>query len=186
MSPITRVSQSNSTAHFANFEERDVDYDGNCGFHVMELIMNMHFPQPQEPNPNFTALRELICDLMSRDAHQIFVAKLDDGHNVYIEDELISERGTVAAYCRVMARDGVCCGLNEFATFVHMVGDDIIIMYHSTKVVAGSVEVFPLSTESCRENSIVYHVLHKDGADGKDGHFVLLLPRADAVVEQVD
>ncbi len=148
--------------------------------------MNMHFPQPQEPNPNFTALRELICDLMSTDAHQICVAKLNDGNKIYIEDELISERRSVAAYCSVMARDGVCCGLNEFATFVHMVGDDIIIMYHCTKVVDGSVEEFPLSTESCRDNATLYHVLHKDGAEGKDGHFVLLLPRANPLVEQVD
>lgn len=183
---MIRASQSNITAHLANFVEQDVDHDGNCGFHVMELIMNRHFPQPQEPNPNFTALRELICDLMSRDANQILIAKLQDGDRIYIEDELISERRSVAAYCLRMARDAVCCGLNEFATFVHMVGDDIIILYHSTKVVDGSVEVFPLSTESCRDNATLYHVLHKDGADGEDGHFVLLLPRANPLVEQVD
>jgi hypothetical protein len=190
---ITLQSQRDITAHVANFDELDVEKDGNCGFHVMVQIMQRHFPQPQEPNPDYIELRELICNLMSREANQIFIAKCDTlppdppgSFNIYIEDELIAEQGTVAQYCDRMKRDSVCCGLNEFATFVHMVGDDITIMYHSTKVVGGSVEVFPLSRESCRDTAIVYHVLQKDGRDGRDGHFVLLLPRDNEHVEAVD
>ena len=184
VSPL-RTSQRDITVHLADFDELDVEKDGNCGFHVMVEIMQRHFPQHQEHNPNFIELRELICDLMSREANQIFIAKTDS-FNIYIEDELITESGTVVQYCDRMKRDSVCCGLNEFATFVHMVGDDIIIMYHSTKVVGGSVEVFPLCRESCRDSAIVYHVLQKDAEDGRDGHFVLLLPRDNEHVETVD
>jgi hypothetical protein len=185
--PCSRRSpQRNDTAHLANYEEHDVAHDGNCGFHVMEMIYRMHFEHTGVAIPDYVELREIICDLMSREAHQIFIASTEQGINVYIEDELISESGTVNDYCSKMRKDATYCGLNEFATFVHMVGDDIVIMYHSTKMVGGSVEVLQLSRESHRQNSGVYHVLHKDGAEGGDGHFVLLLPRTNAEVEQVD
>ncbi len=131
---------------------------------------------------------------MSNEAKNIFLAKQCGGNqgqevdfNVYIEDEMKTECGSVEKYCDRMRQDAVYCGLNEFAAFVHLLGDNAIIFYHTTKVVDGSPEIFTLARETVRRDryTVEYHVLHKDGADGRDGHFVYLKPRLDQVTNQM-
>lgn len=58
------------------------------------------------------------------------------------------------------------------------IGDDIVIVYHSTKVVRGVPVVYRVARESVRQGAAEYHVLHKDGPDGRDGHFVYLRENA--------
>jgi hypothetical protein len=180
--PCTRRSpQRDVSAHLHNFAEQDVPHDGNCGFHVMAIIHNLHCEDSNPPETHIT-LRESICDLMSREAESILVSKQwspDAGQhfNIYIDAEMISERGSIQDYCDEMKKDKVHCGLHEFAAFVHMMGDGIKIQYHTTKVVRGSPEVLMLARESVRSDAVTYHILHEDGAAGKNGHFMYLMQR---------
>ena len=180
--PCTRRSpQRDVSAHLNNFVEQDVPHDGNCGFHVMAIIHELH-RQDSNPLETHITLRESICDLMSREAESIIVSKqwspdLGQHFNIYIDAEMISERGNIKDYCDEMKKDKVHCGLHEFAAFVHMMGDDIKIQYHTTKVVRGSPEVLILARESVRSDAVTYHILHEDGADGKNGHFMYLMQR---------
>jgi hypothetical protein len=112
--------QRDDNTHHTDFEERDVPYDGNCGFHVMEMIWKMNFPQQEEP-VGYLELRQIICDLMEASAREIVLSTID-GNVIYIQDELITECESVSEYCNNMRKDKTCCGLNEFAAFVHMVG----------------------------------------------------------------
>lgn len=173
------------------FCQVDVPGDGNCGFHVMAIIFNIHFDRAESEKKDCVDLRDEICDLMLREACSIFLSKVRDldwapgvpgeEHKVYIEDEMKTEYGDVAKYCANMKKHGTCCGMNEFAAFVHHVGDDIEIKYHTTKAIEGSQpgrpEVYTLSRETVRPDRKTYHVLHKDGHDGRDGHFMFLVQR---------
>jgi len=173
------------------FRRVDVPGDGNCGFHVMAIIFNIHFDRAESEKKDCVDLRDEICDLMLREAGSIFLSKVRDRdwapgvhgeeHSVYIEDGMKEEHGDVARYCANMKKHGTCCGMNEFAAFVHHVGDDIEIKYHTTKVIEGSQpgrpEVYTLSRETVRPDRKTYHVLHKDGDDGRDGHFMFLVRR---------
>lgn len=181
----------------ASFTEQDVAYDGNCGFHVMAIIHELHFPLTSQLNADsatHSGLRREITNLMLNEAKNIFLAKRSGGNkgqevdfNVYIEDEMKTECGSVETYCNRMREDAVHCGLNEFAAFVHLLGDNAIIFYHTTKMVHGSRENFTLARETVRRDrfTVEYHVLHKDGADGKNGHFVYLKPRLDQMTNQM-
>lgn len=178
---MRRSPQRNGSAHLEHFVEQDVLGDGNCGFRVMAIIHALHFPA-SSPAETYITLRESICDLMSREAECILVSKqwspdLNADFNIYIEAEMISERGSTEEYCEAMKKDAKPCGVIEFAAFVHMLGDAIVIQYHTTKVVDNSPEVFRLARESVRSDAVTYHVLHEDGADGKDGHFKYLMQR---------
>ena len=119
---------------------------------------------------------------MSREAESILISKQwspdrNEEFNIYIDAEMRSERGSIENYCDEMKQDMVHCGVNEFAAFVHMMGDDIKIHYHTTKVVGGSPEVLILARESVRSDAVTYHILHEDGAAGKNGHFMYLMQR---------
>ncbi len=164
----------------ANFSEQDVPYDGNCGFHVMKIIHDLHFPLSSRHTHE--SLREEIVRVMKDESANIFLSKqhcdLTGSFNVYIHEEMIQESGSIDAYCASMKKNSTCCGLNEFAAFVHMVGDGIVVYYMTTKVVRGSREVFKLARESVRPSACDYHVLHIDGKDGRDGHFMFLKPVA--------
>ncbi len=194
---VTRSPQQDGSSHLVHFTEEDVEMDGNCGFHVMSIIMRLHRPDGPSDNQHHAHLRATICDLMQREARAILMSNRltnpNASFNIYIADEMISEYRNqagignddqaIAAYCDAMRRDAKCCGFNEFAAFVHMLGDDITIVYHTTKVVSGSTEQVKIARESVRMNPREYHVLHKDGHDGRDGHFVRLVPRAVVNVE---
>lgn len=180
-SPATSP-QRDVSAHLANFVEEDVAYDGNCGFHVMVIIHQLHRLDAADSPETHITLRESICDLMSREAESILISKQwspdrNEEFNIYIDAEMRSERGSIENYCDEMKQDMVHCGVNEFAAFVHMMGDDIKIHYHTTKVVGGSPEVLILARESVRSDAVTYHILHEDGADGKNGHFKYLMQR---------
>ena len=162
--------QRDVSAHLANFVEEDVAHDGNCGFHVMVIIQQLHRLEADSPETHIT-LRQSICDLMSREAESILISKqwspdCNEEFSIYIDAEMRSERGSIEDYCDEMKHDMVHCGVNEFAAFVHMMGDDIKIHYHSTKVVGGSPEVLILARESVRSDAVTYHILHEDGEDG--------------------
>jgi len=86
---------------------------------------------------------------------------LNADFNIYIEAEMISERGSTEEYCEAMKKDAKPCGVIEFAAFVHMLGDAIVIQYHTTKVIDNSPEVFRLARESVRSDAVTYHVLHE-------------------------
>jgi hypothetical protein len=168
------------------FREWDVPTDGNCGFHVMKIIHEIHFPQKdRDKDYSHTSLRKEIVGIMREEAESIFIARaecdISGPFNIYVKDEMISEKGSVDAYCDKMVKTSVYCGLNEFATFVHWIGDDIRIFYHTTKLVGGTPEIIVLARETVRPTAREYHVLHKDGSDGKDGHFVYLNPIVVAV-----
>jgi hypothetical protein len=192
-----RSPQRNDSLHLTHFAEQDVPGDGNCGFHVMAIIMRLHCPEfPEEQQPGHEQLRATICDLMQRESSSILISTQRNGNasfNIYIEDEMMSEirkqgiyeddNEAIAAYCAAMQKLGKTCGVTEFAAFVHMLGDDIRIVYHSTKVVrgdndSGAPEQFKIARESVRLNPREYHVLQKDGHDGCDGHFVYLVPHS--------
>lgn len=169
-----------------SFREWDVPGDGNCGFHVMKIIHDIHFPEKdRDKNYSHTSLRKEIVSIMREEAESIFIAKAEcditGSFNIYVKDEMIAEKGSVDAYCDKMVKTDVDCGLNEFATFIHWIGDDIRIFYHTTKLVRGTPEIIELARESVRPTAREYHVLHKDGSDGRDGHFVYLNPIVAAV-----
>jgi hypothetical protein len=168
------------------FREMDVPGDGNCGFHVMKIIHERHFPTLNSANYNHAVIRKRIVQIMQDEADSIFIARRDcdisGPFNIYVKDEMVTEHGSVDAYCERMGKIGVDCGLNEFATFVHWIGDDIRIFFHSTKLVRGTPEVIELARESVRSSAREYHVLHKDGEDGKNGHFVFL----NSIVKEAD
>jgi hypothetical protein len=165
----------------AKFSEQDVPYDGNCGFHVLKIIHDLHFPF-LSGQVTHESLREEIVRVMKDESASIFLSKrncdITGSFNIYIHEGMLQDCGSIDAYCESMSKDSTYCGLNEFAAFVHMIGDGIVVYYMTTKVVRGSREVFKLARESVRPSACEYHVLHIDGKDGRDGHFMFLKPVA--------
>lgn len=163
----------------SQFSQQDVAHDGNCGFHVMKIIYDLHIPSLSSRYTH-ESLRKEVVRVMKAESASIFLARrncdISGPFNIYIHDEMQQESGCIDDYCSRMEKDCVYCGLNEFAAFVHMLGDGIVIFYCSTKVVCGTREIVKLARESVRPTAREYYVLHQDGRDGRDGHFMFLTP----------